>query len=58
MAEKKADPDEYKLWLWKCNGCNTIRSPLVGYCQQCGSPEFSLIERASIAGQQLELFNK
>ena len=65
MAEKKRDPDEWKRWLWKCNRCYEIRTPLVGYCPECGSPEFTLIARteaedppptATRAGDQLNLF--
>ena len=41
--EKKRDPDEWKQWLWKCGRCYTIRTPLEGYCPECGSPEFELL---------------
>lgn len=56
MGEKRPDPNEWRRWLWKCNGCNQLRTPLVGYCQACGSPEFTLIARAEVDGCQLSLF--
>lgn len=56
MSEKLPDPDEWKLWLWKCNRCYVIRTPLVGYCPRCGNPEFTLIARSAMAGKQLTLF--
>lgn len=56
MAEKKHDPNEWKRWLWICNRCYVIRTPLRGYCPRCGSPEFSLRSRAEMSGQQLHLF--
>lgn len=56
MAEKKHDPNEWKRWLWICNRCYVIRTPLRGYCPRCGSPEFSLRSRSEMSGQQLHLF--
>lgn len=56
MPEKKPDPNEWMNWFWRCNRCYVIRTPLVGYCPRCGSPEFALLPRAVMVGKQLHLF--
>jgi hypothetical protein len=35
--------DPAKTYDWQCNRCNAVRTQGVGYCPNCGCPEFRMM---------------